>query len=284
MAQEIWSNTDFPHQCLIDIARTDAFKNAIEEVVRPGDVVLDVGSGSGILSFLASRKTPSRIVAVELDPLLARCLRTSVERNGLTEVIDVVEGNALDIKKENFPSKVDVVLAEIVDTGLMDEQLVPVLNRLWREGIIDASTRIIPNSYQTRMQLVNVGTEFYGYDITAPQHLWPHYTVEGAGWWQTELRSLSAEIEVVRLDFTKGPSELSVDKILTFRQENAGVANGVKICGTLELSESLTLGATNALNGDKFIPIDFIKSGSEIRLRVKYNHGGGLNSLQIEEL
>jgi predicted RNA methylase len=52
---EIWSSTDFSHQCLLDFNRAKAFQAAIRSVVRRDDVVLDSGAGSGILSFFAAQ-------------------------------------------------------------------------------------------------------------------------------------------------------------------------------------------------------------------------------------
>jgi len=47
--QIIWSNTDYPYACLLDVERTEAFRKAIQKVVKPGDIVVEVGAGTGIL-------------------------------------------------------------------------------------------------------------------------------------------------------------------------------------------------------------------------------------------
>ena len=134
-AQEefIWANTDYPYLCLVDKKRTTIFREAIHKAVKPGNVVVDVGSGTGILALFAAEAGAAKVYAIEVEHLLATSLRQTVAASKYKEIIEVVEGNALEV---DLPKNVDVVIAELIETGLMDEMQVPVMNALHKAGII----------------------------------------------------------------------------------------------------------------------------------------------------
>jgi 2-polyprenyl-3-methyl-5-hydroxy-6-metoxy-1,4-benzoquinol methylase len=102
---------------LSDTARTDAFRAAIEAVVRPGDTVIDVGSGSGILSFFAARAGAKKVFGLETTKLVEDA-RKLAEVNGLADRVEFVECDAATFQA---PGKVDVVLGEWVGMFLLDE-------------------------------------------------------------------------------------------------------------------------------------------------------------------
>ncbi len=76
-----------------DEARTTAFAHAIAESVKPGDVVIDVGAGTGILSLFAARAGARRVIAVERSGM-AELARELIAHNGMQEQVEVFVGDA----------------------------------------------------------------------------------------------------------------------------------------------------------------------------------------------
>ena len=113
------------HRTMIcDRVRTGAFRRAIDSVVRPGDIVLDVGAGSGILSVFAARAGAARVYAVERTSaaVLARELAAA---NGVAEIVRVIHGDVTDVE---LPERVDVIVSEwLGGFGIDEGMLVPVI-------------------------------------------------------------------------------------------------------------------------------------------------------------
>lgn len=62
----------------------------LEHCVQPGDRVLDIGAGSGVLSIAAVRLGAARCAAIEGDELAIDTARENAERNGVADHVDVV--------------------------------------------------------------------------------------------------------------------------------------------------------------------------------------------------
>lgn len=272
---EAWSTTDFPYQCLLDARRTTAFQAAIEAVVRPGQVVVDAGAGSGILSFFAAQAGAARVYAVERDPHLASCLARSIRANELGHVVELVAG---DVRSAGLPRGVDVLICEMMDTGLMDEMQVTAVNALLDRGIVDRGTRSIPFRYETFVELGSADFRYYGFTVLAPQHDWPHYRQETAGWLPTAFHALTSPCRVAEIDLQQ-PIASAVEATLIM-ETAGGWLNAVRISGRAHLAEGIVLGETNALNGHKVVPIaeTRVTPGQLIQARLGYRMGGGLGS------
>ena len=113
------------HRSMIcDRVRTDAFRRAIDSVVRPGDIVLDVGAGTGNLSLFAARAGAARVYAVERTTVAVMAQELAAA-NGFEEIVRVIHGDVMDVE---LPERVDVIVSEwLGGFGIDEGMLVPVI-------------------------------------------------------------------------------------------------------------------------------------------------------------
>jgi hypothetical protein len=99
---------DEHRQYLSDETRLDAFRRAIDEVVRPGAVVVDLGCGSGILGLLACRAGAARVYAIDEGGII-EVAREAARANGFADRITHVEGHS---SRVTLPELADVLVAD----------------------------------------------------------------------------------------------------------------------------------------------------------------------------
>ena len=139
------------HRTMIcDRVRTEAFRRAIAEVVRPGDVVLDVGAGSGILSIFAAQAGAARVYAVEATTVAVLAEQLAAA-NGVSDVVRVIQGDMFGVE---LPERVDMIVSEwLGGFGIDEGMLVPVVAA--RDRWLKPGGTMIPRSVTAWTALVN---------------------------------------------------------------------------------------------------------------------------------
>ncbi|AMY04658.1 50S ribosomal protein L11 methyltransferase [Staphylococcus condimenti] len=112
-----------------DHPTTSMCLNAIEQYVKSTDTVIDVGTGSGILSIACHLLGVKHIKAVDLDELAVRVAKENFEKNSCEDAIETTTGNLL----KGETNKYDVVIANIL-AHIIEEMIEDAYNTLNEEG------------------------------------------------------------------------------------------------------------------------------------------------------
>jgi len=151
--------TDSHLRLLLRLDRGQAVRRAIQRVVKPGHRVLDAGTGTGLLSFMALQCGASEVTAVDNANLpIATAL---AEENNYAGRINFVEADLFDIEIPEVKGKFDTILGFMyMNNILLDEARAEVVFKLARRyGTPDV--KVIPNGIRYSAQLV----EFPGQDV-----------------------------------------------------------------------------------------------------------------------
>lgn len=137
---------------LNDRARTSAYFAGISEVVKPGDVVVDIGTGTGILAMGAARAGAKHVYAIEATGI-GETAKALFEANGLADRITLLSGWSTQVE---LPERADVMVSEIIGNEPLGERVL--------ETTIDARKRLL----KPDARLIPGKLKIMGLPITIP--------------------------------------------------------------------------------------------------------------------
>ena len=127
---------DYHLSMLHDTARMDSFRRAIHASVQPGDVVVDIGCGSGVLSFMACEAGARKVYAIEGGPIIDVARELAID-NGFADRIEFLGGWSIEV---GLPEPADVLISETIGNAGLDEGIVAwtfdARRRLLRPGAV----------------------------------------------------------------------------------------------------------------------------------------------------
>ncbi len=167
-------NSLIMHQVMLgDSVRLRAYDEALRQTVRPGDIVVDVGAGSLILSLLALRHGAVHVYAIEGSPEVAALACAIAKRNHLEGRVTIIQGDARTVR---LPTDVDVIVSEMMGNLGPEEQMAEVVQAVARRHL-KPTGRVIPQRVETRFQAIQFDSEgwgvwsddFWGYSLSPVQ-------------------------------------------------------------------------------------------------------------------
>lgn len=277
MKNEAFSSIDFVGQCLVDDERTSAFQKVISKVVKKNDIVLDLGTGSGVMALFAARAGARKTFAVEYDSLIAKSAEINIRVNDFKKKIKLLVDDA---RKCSFPSKTkfNVVISEMLTTGMVDEPQVQVINNLHNKKLVNSNTIFLPSRQDTYISLVRANLKMFGLKIPMILHLWRWHK-----WSNLKISKMTNRVLLNSISFNKKNKE-KFEAIISFKVKKTGSIKGVLLTSRTFLTDKIFLNDTEALNAPILIPIPkkFAEEGQELKLKISYIFSLGYKNFKSE--
>ena len=145
-----FSDLEYHEVMLADRIRVDAYHAAIVNAVRPGDVVIDLGTGTGILAMFAARAGARKVYAIEHGDVID-VARAVAAANGISN-IEFIRANSRDF---SVSERADVIVHEQIGSYLFDENMVENLLDL-KSRALKPGGRILPARFQFLVEPVQL--------------------------------------------------------------------------------------------------------------------------------
>jgi type I protein arginine methyltransferase len=262
-------------QMLADERRMAPFHETIAKLVPLGSHVVELGGGTGVMSFFASKRA-RKVTTVERLPHVAAAARRLLSNNGASDRVTVIEADARNFVPDE---PADVVICEMLHAALLRERQLEVLQtfKARHEARFGRPVPlIIPEATILGVQPVFQPYEFHGY--YAPVTFFFEAGVAGASTIEMGAPKIYSFIE-----YTKDlPDTFPVDGVLT--ADRAGTINALRFI----TKNVVGVFPTEQRSADWHMPYMSIalpepiavEAGDDIHVRFQYDAGASIEALQ----
>lgn len=246
-------NTPYHHNLTSDSERLAGFFEAITE--KSKGTVLDLGTGSGILSLWAAPGA-DRVTAVEINRITSKIAEKNLEEFSNVEVI------CADASKFSFNTKADLIICEMLDTALIDEEQIPVLNATLK--YLKENGVMIPCGIINCMEPIESPCEHISYEEDG----YPENTVLGEPLFYSKIKFGSYV-------------EPKFNQKFKIKINRSGIVSGLKLTTFTLITEKIICGPTPMLNPPLIIPLNKlgVVENDLLEVKLSYEMGGGLESV-----
>lgn len=248
---------------LEDEQRTSSFQAALRATVTPDDVVLDIGTGTGVLAVTAALAGARHVYAVEATAM-GRVAQRLVDTNGVADRVTIIDGHSYDT---DLPERATVLVSEIIGDDPLQERIVPTFADA-RARLLADGARIIPSGLRvcalflevpiervealrftptrTKVWTDRYGVDFQGLVATSDEQA---HRVHIDSYQTRTWKRLSEPVTLVDVDLRRAEPQ-PVEQEVTVRVTAAGSISGILVFFTAELGH----GAQISLHPDETAP------------------------------
>lgn len=217
-----------------DAPRNAAFEAALKTVIKPGDDVLEIGTGSGLLAMMAADAGAGSVVTCEVEPSIAQAAATVIEKNGKSQDVKVLARKSTALRvPDDLEKRADVIVAEILSSEFVGEDIVATL-RDARRRLLAPGGRMVPAGGAIMVALLAetrpIQEKLYagdssGYDLSPFNEVTARKQslhLDGA-----DVRLLSSPIAAFTFDFYDPNPKVERETVLQLTATSAGACLGV---------------------------------------------------------
>jgi protein arginine N-methyltransferase 1 len=286
------ADLEFHAFCLTDTgSRLDQFAHAIAARITPGDTIVDLGAGSGILSFLACKAGARHVYAIEASESLEFARRLAAA-NGFQDRIEFIGKPSTQVI---LPERVDAIVGDIHDTfGLQSRGLTSIVDA--RERFLKPGGVLIPCSIELMAAPVEAFDRYgktvdvwrrrvHGIDLT-PLAMLAVNQPSPARIERRHLLAVPASVGTIDLARLETPHAGGATRVDVTRD---GVLHGICGCYVTTLAEGVSIGNVPGESGttnfaQAFFPVESpvsVLTGDRVGIRIE-THDGTAARWQVE--